>query len=74
MQYVVASDIGREVQAFDRLFEYLIEDGFGEKPYLDFGISNGQEDRHLNLGLIEQNEGFDARASVHGFYTVDLTK
>ena len=42
------------------------------KPFFDLGISNEQEGKVLNLGLIQQKEGFGARAVVHDFYSLDL--
>lgn len=40
--------------------------------YLDFGISNENDGRYLNLGLIEQKEGFGARTVVHDFYRLTV--
>ena len=41
----------------------LIEDVFSAKRWFDFGISTEDDGRILNQGLIEQKEGFGARAS-----------
>jgi len=72
VQYIAASNRGRDVGALDALFEHLIEQEFCAKPYFDFGISNEQQGRVLNRGLIEQKEGFGGRAVVHDFYTIEL--
>jgi hypothetical protein len=72
VQYIAASPRGRATGALDALFEHLIEDIFATKPCFDFGISNEQEGRYLNRSLIEQKEGFGARAVVHDFYTVEI--
>ena len=72
VQYVASSARGRDAGALDRIFEYLIEQVFREKPFFDFGSSNEQQGRFLNIGLIEQKEGFGARAIVHDFYTLEL--
>ena len=72
VQYIASSIRGREVGALDLLFNHLIESVFQEKMFFDFGISNEHEGKLLNRGLIEQKEGFGARAVVHDFYTLDL--
>ncbi len=71
-QYIAASHPGRSCGALDLLFDYLIHTVYGEKPYFDFGISNEDAGRTLNLGLIEQKEGFGARAIVHDHYEWNL--
>jgi hypothetical protein len=71
VQYIAASERGRDAGALDGLFEHLIEQEFRAKPYFDFGISNEQQGRHLNRGLIEQKEGFGGRAVVHDFYMIE---
>lgn len=71
-QYVAASERGREAGALDSLFLTLLDETYADKPYFDFGISSEQEGRVLNRGLIDQKEGFGARAIAHDFYRVDL--
>jgi len=71
-QYIASSDDGREMGALDVLFAELIEKHFVNKKYFDFGISNENEGKYLNEGLIFYKEGFGARAIVHDFYEVDL--
>jgi hypothetical protein len=72
VQYIATSPLGRAAAALDLLFPHLIEDVFATKPHFDFGISNEQQGRFLNQGLIEQKEGFGARAVVHDFYVLDF--
>ena len=74
VQYISASPAGKESGALDLLFleiiaYYRYQDAFW---YLDFGISNEQDGRYLNLGLIEQKEGFGARTVVHDFYQLTV--
>lgn len=71
-QYMANSLLGRDVGALDFLIDYLIQDKYKDKKYFDFGISNEQQGRQLNTGLIAQKEGFGARAVVHDFYEVDI--
>jgi hypothetical protein len=73
VQYISANTKGRETGALDLLFSRLIEVDYAEHPYFDFGISNENDGRDLNVGLIEQKEGFGARAIVHDFYELSVT-
>lgn len=72
VQYIASSEAGRELAALDLIFMTLIEK-LTSKRYFDFGISNEDQGRRLNVGLIEQKEGFGARAVVHDFYRLDLS-
>lgn len=72
-QYLANSDEGRKCGALDYIINYLVtEVYFNNKWYFDFGISNENNGRYLNSGLIEQKEGFGARAVVHDFYKIEL--
>lgn len=67
-QYISVSEEGRTCGALDLLFADLLERVYAGKHYFDFGISNENAGRHLNIGLIEQKEGFGARAVIHDQY------
>lgn len=71
-QYLANSEIGREIGALDLLIDYLIKDVYKNKRYFDFGISNEDAGRYLNIGLIAQKEGFGARAVVQDFYELEI--
>ncbi|HEY0329449.1 MAG TPA: GNAT family N-acetyltransferase [Rhodopseudomonas sp.] len=72
VQYIASSAKGRDLHALDRLFVQLIDEPAIQRRYFDFGISNEQQGRVLNRGLIEQKEGFGGRAVAHDFYRIDL--
>jgi hypothetical protein len=72
VQYICASEKGKEVGALDLLFAELLDDVYRSVPCFDFGISTEDDGRYLNTGLIEQKEGFGARAIMHDFYAIDL--
>ncbi|MFX1695342.1 GNAT family N-acetyltransferase [Paraburkholderia sp. A1RO-1] len=72
MQYISTSERGRDTGALDLLFATLIERDYASRAWFDFGISNEDNGRHLNFGLIEQKEGFGARAVVHDFYELSI--
>jgi hypothetical protein len=67
-QYTAANELGRETGSLDLLFLNLIGEAYRDRKAFDFGISNEDQGRVLNSGLIEQKEGFGARAVVHDFY------
>jgi hypothetical protein len=73
VQYISSSERGREIGALDLLFATLIERDYATQPYFDFGISNESDGRELNVGLIEQKEGFGARAVTHDYYELDVS-
>ncbi|WP_345871577.1 hypothetical protein [Shewanella algae] len=69
-QYLANSDFGKSCGALDIVIDTLISDVYNSKEYFDFGISNESDGRYLNQGLINQKEGFGARAVVHGQYEI----
>ena len=74
MQYLVNTTEGRRVGALDFVIDYLICDVYKDKQYFDFGISNENNGQFLNEGLIEQKEGFGARAICHDFYSIRINE
>jgi hypothetical protein len=72
VQYMAASDEGLKTGALDLLLFHLVEGVFRSKRYFDFGHSNIPGSGELNLGLIEQKEGFGARTSVQDHYELAL--
>jgi len=72
VQYISSSERGREIGALDLLFATLIERDYAHQAYFDFGISNEQDGKVLNVGLIEQKEGFGARAITHDYYELNI--
>lgn len=71
-QYSVSNDDGKNAGALDLVFDFLINDYYKEKQYFDFGVSTENGGRSLNRGLIQQKEGFGARAVVHESYELEL--
>ena len=68
VQYISANDAGRRMHALDLLFDTLLTTTYRDKAYFDFGISNEQAGQILNVGLVEQKEGFGARSVAHDYY------
>jgi hypothetical protein len=71
-QYLANSIRGRSMGALDFLIDKLINEVYKHKKYFDFGISNEDAGKFLNIGLISQKEGFGARAVVHDFYELEI--
>jgi hypothetical protein len=71
-QYISSTDEGKEAGAPDLLLDYLISEQYQAKRYFDFGISTEQSGRHLNKGLIDNKEGFGARAVLYDVYEMTL--
>jgi hypothetical protein len=66
-QYIAATDAGRETGALDLLFLTLLDQAFAAKRYFDFGASLDASGE-LNLGLLDQKEGFGGRAVAQDQY------
>jgi hypothetical protein len=73
-QYIAASQRGRDLNALDLLFDHLLNQVYPDKPYFDFGSSHDPASHRLNVGLIDQKEGFGGRAVVQDSYWLDLTR
>jgi hypothetical protein len=71
-QYIASTEEGRRAAALDLLFADLLGRHYADRPYFDFGISNEANGRKLNRGLIDQKEGFGARAVAHDHYLLPL--
>ena len=72
VQYMTASDDGRELAALDRVLDVLLNDTYAGIPYFDFGISTEAEGRYVNAGLTAYKESFGARAVVYDTYELEV--
>lgn len=70
VQYISADEEKQQLGSLDFLFEYLINQRFKDKKYFDFGISNENQGKNLNKGLLYWKETFGARSITCKFYTV----
>ncbi len=71
IQYVAASEEGKELGAIDLIVDYVINN-YAHKAYFDYGISTENNGLYLNQNLIHQKEGFGARGTIYDTYTIDL--
>nr|WP_315220585.1 GNAT family N-acetyltransferase [uncultured Flavobacterium sp.] len=70
-QYISKNEDAENLGSLDFLFQYLINQAFAEKRFLDFGISNENQGRKLNQGLSYWKESFGASTIVQDFYSVE---
>jgi hypothetical protein len=71
-QYLANNNLGREIGTLDLIIDHLIKNVYKDKNYFDFGMSNEDQGKFLNIGLIDQKEGFGARAIAHDFYELHI--
>ncbi|MBA4276636.1 GNAT family N-acetyltransferase [Flavobacterium sp.] len=69
-QYISGMDNKNELGSLDFLYHYLIANVFKDKRFFDFGISNEEQGKKLNEGLVFWKESFGASVIVHDFYEV----
>ena len=72
VQYISASNLGKDCGAIDLLFDHLINKKFQHIPIFDFGQSTEQMGNYLNENLIFQKEGFGGRGIVYETYKYTL--
>ncbi|MCX6355553.1 MAG: GNAT family N-acetyltransferase [Candidatus Aureabacteria bacterium] len=74
VQYISACEEGKKMGAIDLIFDHLLGDCYRNMPFFDFGISNEKNGLYLNRGLIDQKEGFGARAVAHDHYELAVSR
>ena len=70
-QYISGQSEKNELGSLDFLYHHLITEVFKEKNYFDFGISNEEQGRKLNEGLIFWKESFGTNVIIQDFYEVE---
>jgi len=70
VQYISGNEDKQQLGSLDFLFEYLITKRFADKKFFDFGISNENQGKNLNQGLLYWKETFGARTVACKFYQV----
>ena len=71
VQYISANADKQQLGSLDFLFQYLIENCYADKKFFDFGISNENQGKNLNQGLLYWKETFGARSIACKFYEVN---
>ena len=70
-QYISGQQDKNALGSLDYLYHYLITDVFKDVRFFDFGISNEQQGRKLNAGLVFWKESFGTGTVVQDFYQVE---
>jgi len=71
-QYISGNSDKNELGSLDFLHDYLISNVFKDKKYFDFGISNENQGKNINEGLLYWKESFGARTITQDFYEVEI--
>lgn len=69
-QYVSGMNNKNELGSLDFLYHHLVTSVFKDKRFFDFGISNEEQGKKLNEGLVFWKESFGASIIVQDFYEV----
>ncbi|WP_101690224.1 GNAT family N-acetyltransferase [Dysgonomonas massiliensis] len=73
VQYIAATVDGKKNGAIDQLINFILNsDIFSDKKYFDYGVSTECGGYYLNENLINQKEGFGARATLYDIYEIIL--
>ena len=72
LQYAASTERGREINAFPKLYQYVLNHLCSGCMYLDLGTSNEQNGMYLNQGLVRHKCSLGARATVYDTYTIML--
>lgn len=69
-QYICVKTEYKQTRALNLLFYKLLKEEFVNLDYFDFGISNEDNGRKLNKGLLFWKEGFGARGISQDFFKI----
>lgn len=70
-QYISGNSDKNELGSLDFLYHHLITNVFKDKNFFDFGISNEEQGRKINEGLLFWKETFGTKTAVQSFYEID---
>jgi len=71
-QYISGNADKNQLGSLDFLHDFLLKTAFKNKPFFDFGISNENQGKQVNSGLLYWKEGFGARSMTQDFYSVPV--
>ena len=72
-QYVSGNNYKNKLGSLDYLYHHLIKNVFAEKAFFDFGISNENQGKNINEGLLFWKESFGAQTVVQRFYEIQTS-
>lgn len=71
-QYIGSNEEKNKLGSLDFLHHYLIKEVFKDKKYFDFGISNEDDGKKINKGLLYWKEGFNTFIVCQEFYKIKV--
>jgi len=72
VQYGAGSDEAKQEGAMECIYEELLERRYATIRYFDWGISTEQAGQWLNPSLVQNKEGYGARAVAYDLYELDV--
>jgi hypothetical protein len=72
LQYMAATQAGRDVCALDAVISTLQNDYYSDKRYFDFGISTERNGQYLNEDLAAYKESWGARSISYDTYEIQI--
>ncbi|MBC7607585.1 MAG: GNAT family N-acetyltransferase, partial [Burkholderiales bacterium] len=73
-QYISGNDQKNKLGSLDYLYHYLITEVFQSLDFFDFGISNEENGKKLNEGLLFWKESFGGKTIVQDYYEIETEK
>lgn len=70
-QYISGDAEMNKMGSLDLLFDHLLKIVFRDKKYFDFGISNENNGRKVNHGLLHWKESFGGGIAAQDFYEIE---
>ena len=71
-QYTATTPKARENYYLVKLYHHLISEVFANRKFFDFGISNEQQGKILNAGLLNQKYSMGGCGIVYNQYHINL--
>lgn len=70
-QYISGNSDKNELGSLDFLYHHLITNVFKDVNFFDFGISNEEQGKKINEGLLFWKETFGTKTAVQSFYEIE---
>lgn len=70
-QYISANENKNQLGSLDFLHDFLLKNVFNNKSFFDFGISNENQGKNINEGLLYWKESFGATSITQDFYEIE---
>ena len=72
LQYAAATQGGKDIYATDVIYHHLVTEVFRDYKFFDFGTSNEQNGKVLNVGMTRHKEEFGGHSVVYQSFRVDF--